>query len=61
MKPGAKKLQMMPMLMPKVQKMAMAESSRMSRRWLNHCMPQADKTENAAAESMGEKSIKKQN
>ena len=52
-KPGARKLQMMPRLMPSVQKMAMAESSRMSLLRLNHCMPQAERTENTAADRTG--------
>ena len=53
--PGVRKLQMSPMLMPKVQKMAMAESSRIFFLWLNHWMPQADKIEKRVAESVGEK------
>ena len=52
--PGAKKLNMIPIAMPKVQKTAMAESSRISFRLLNHSTPKADNTEKIAAPRIGE-------
>ena len=53
-KPGDRKLKMIPMAMPKVQKTAMAESSRMSFRLLSHSTPKAENTEKMAADRMGE-------
>lgn len=53
-KPGAKKLNMIPIAIPKVQNTAMAESSRISLRLLSHSTPKADSTENIAAHSMGD-------
>ena len=52
--PGAKKLNMMPIAIPKVQNTAMAESSRMSFRLLSHSTPNADNTEKMAADRRGE-------
>ena len=52
--PGARKLKMIPTAIPKVQNTAMAESSRMSFRLLNHSTPKAESTEKMAAESRGE-------
>ena len=51
---AAKKLKMIPIAIPKVQNTAMAESSRMSFRLLNHSTPNADKTEKMAAPRIGE-------
>ena len=45
---------MIPSAIPNVQNTAMAESSRISFRLLSHSTPKADKTENTAAESIGE-------
>ena len=46
---------MMPTLIPSVQNMAMAESSRMVRLLLNQRMPKPDSMENAPAPNKGEK------
>ena len=53
-KPGDRKLKMMPIAIPNVQKTAMAESSRMSSRLLSHSTPKADRTAKIAADKMGE-------
>ena len=53
MKPGVRKQQMMPTLMPSVQKTAMAESSRTSLRFDSHSTPQALNTANTMADRMG--------
>ena len=52
--PGARKLKMIPIAIPNVQNTAMAESSRISFRLLNHSTPKADKTEKMAAARIGE-------
>ena len=51
--PGVRNEKMMPMAMPNVQNTAIAESSRMSERRLNHCTPHADRTEKTAADNIG--------
>ena len=51
---GDRKLKMMPIAIPNVQKTAMAESSRMSFRLLSHSTPKAESTENMAADKIGE-------
>ena len=56
-KPGDRKLKMIPMAMPKVQKTAIAESSRISLRLLSHSTPKAESTEKMAADRMGEKPV----
>ena len=53
MNPGVRKQQMIPTLMPKVQKRAMAESSRTLPRVDTHCTPQALATANAIADNTG--------
>ena len=53
MKPGVRKQQMMPTLMPKVQNMAMAESRRTSLFLDIHCTPNALSMAKAIAESIG--------
>ena len=57
--PGARKLKMMPTAMPKVQNTAMAESSRMSLRWLSHSTPNAERTEKTEAVSRGDRPVKR--
>ena len=52
--PGERKLKMIPIAMPNVQKTAMAESSRMSFRLLSHSTPNAESTEKIAADKRGE-------
>ena len=52
-KPGVRKLHSMPMLIPSVQNMAIAESSRTLPRRDIHCMPKAESTENAIADATG--------
>ena len=54
-KPGARKLNIIPIAIPKVQNSAIAESSRTSFRLLNHSTPKAENIENIAAEIIGEK------
>ena len=53
MKPGVRKQQMMPMLIPNVQNIAMAESFLTSLRFPIHCTPKALNMANAMAENMG--------
>mgnify|MGYP003316147440 CR=1 FL=1 len=52
--PGERKLKMIPMAIPKVQKTAMAESSRMSLYRLSHLTPKAESTAKILAERRGE-------
>ena len=52
--PGARKLNIIPTAMPKVQNTAMAESSLISLLLLNHSTPNADNTEKTAAVSSGD-------
>ena len=52
--PGERKLKIIPIAIPNVQKTAMAESSRMSFRLLSHSTPNAESTEKMAADKMGE-------
>ena len=52
-KPGVKKLQIIPILIPRVQNIAIAESSLMFPLVDNHCTPQALIIENTIADRMG--------
>lgn len=52
--PGARKLNIIPTAIPRVQNTAMAESSLMSLLLLSHSTPNADSTEKIAAVSRGE-------
>ena len=53
-KPGARKLNIIPIAIPKVQKTAIAESSLTSFLLLSHSMPKADNIENIAADMIGD-------
>ena len=53
MNSGERKQQMMPTLMPRVQKKAMVESSRTSPRCDSHCTPKALATAKTMAETTG--------
>ena len=53
MKPGERKQQIMPTLMPSVQKKAMVESWRTWPLCDSHCTPMALATEKSSAESIG--------
>ena len=52
--PGARKLKIIPTAIPKVQNTAIAESSRISFRLLNHSTPKEESTEKIAADNRGE-------
>lgn len=52
--PGVRNVKIIPTAIPKVQKTAMAESSRISLLLLNHLTPAAEATANIAAESIGD-------
>lgn len=55
--PGARKLKIIPIAIPKVHKTAIAESSRISFLLLSHSTPKAERTENIAAARIGERPV----